>query len=64
LATILLYYHYYLVEKERAQKFIKLGVKEVERTFEKMIPMGDEYFYTDGSNIMYLADKKVFDKVK
>jgi len=41
-----------------------MGVKDVERTYEKMVPMGDEYYYTDGTTTLYLEGKKVLDKVK
>ena len=44
--------------------FSKAGVTTFDRTFEKMFPMGDEYFYTDGSTTVYKADKTVFDKIK
>jgi len=44
--------------------FAKMGVTSFDRKFETMIPMGDEYFYTDGSTTLYKADKTVLDTIK
>ena len=46
------------------QGFAKAGVKEAEETFDKMAPIGGDYYYSDGNSTAYLEGKKVFDKIK
>jgi len=50
--------------KGMSQRDFKMGVKEIERTYNIMIPMGDEYFYTDGVATLYLEGRKVFDTLR
>ncbi|XP_065890404.1 uncharacterized protein [Dysidea avara] len=49
--------------KKLGQGFSKAGVKEAEETFDKMVPLGADYYYVDGSSVAYLEGKKVFDKL-
>ncbi|XP_065894061.1 uncharacterized protein [Dysidea avara] len=49
--------------KTVGQGFAKAGVKEAEETFDKMAPIGGDYYYSDGNSTAYLEGKKVFDKI-
>ena len=53
-----------IAAKKLGQGFSKAGVKEAEETFDKMVPLGADYYYVDGSSVAYLEGKKVFDKLK
>ena len=50
--------------KKMGEGFNKAGVKEAEETIDKMVTLGADYYYVDGSSVAYLEGKKEFGKFK
>ncbi|XP_065894069.1 uncharacterized protein [Dysidea avara] len=48
--------------KKMGEGFNKAGVKEAEETIDKMVTLGADYYYVDGSSVAYLEGKKEFGK--